>query len=253
MFFFRINKLKITDNHENRHVLRVFGADRAEVKLASFIATDQTRLPEMDELLVTRDPRRQRELMASAVAGIVGSRVLTTIQNVKDNHEMTFGDTGYVLYQSERVPDYLDWILLAIESDRDVREIGEQMNAVVRDPGFDDFLSQTLTLAAAAANPSFLAAVGIGKFVAKTFAQRLQKNQDDMLGILYTSLNRREHYPHGERKKDHVPDLTNNMLVDYSLFGFDAPRQPHPMERLPPVAPISPAPAGIQPRRRWGA
>jgi hypothetical protein len=253
MFFFRINKLKIIDNHENRHVLRVFGADQAEIKLASFIATDQTRLPEMDELLITRDPRRQRELMAAAVASVIGSRVLTTIQNVKDNHEMTFGDTGFVLYQSERIPDYLDWILLAIESDFDVREIGQEMSAVVNDPGFDNFLSHTLTLAAAAANPSFLAAVGIGKFVAKTFAQRLQKNQDDMLGVLYTSLNRREHYPHGERKKDQVPDLTNNMLVDYSLFGFESPPQSRRIERLPPLTPPWPPSDGIQPRRRWGA
>ena len=74
------------------------------MKLASFIATEQTRLPVVDELLATNDARRQRALMEAAVSDVVGARVLTTIENVKDDHEMTFGDTGYVLYQSERIP-----------------------------------------------------------------------------------------------------------------------------------------------------
>ena len=35
------------------------------------------------------------------------------------------------------------------------------------------------------------------------------------------SLNRWEHYPNGERNSEGVPDLTGNMLIDYSIFGFD--------------------------------
>jgi len=90
-------------------------------------------------------------------------------------------------------------------------------------------------MAAASANPSYAAAVGIGKFVTKTIADQRRKNQDDMIGILYTSLNRHEHYPYAERKRDNVPDLTNNMFVDYSIFGIESPEQAS-LRRLPPVS-----------------
>lgn len=249
MFFFRLNKLKIVDNREKRPILQLFGSDTAEVKLSSFITTDSTELPELGELVATDNDQRKRKLAELAVARVLNSRVLTTIENVTDNHEMTFGDTGFVLYQSERVPSQFDWILLAIESDQDVRDVGEEMNAVLQHGEFHSTLEQTLALAASAANPSYTAAVGIGKLVTKMLAQQYRKNNDDMIGVLYTSLNRLEHYPHGERKKDKVPDLTNNMFVDYSLFGFDPQPQRVPMHRLPPVT----ATQGIQPRRRLGA
>ncbi len=242
MFYFRINKLKIIDNRENRSFLRVFGTDRAEVKINSFITTDETRLPDMDELLATNDPRRKKELLTAAVAEVVESRVLTTIQNVTDNHEMTFGDTGYVLYQGERIPEHFNWILLAVESDRDVREMGHDMTAIVHDEGFDRFITNTLALAASAANPSFVAAVGIAKFVTKIIADGRGKNKDDLIGVLYTSLNRREHYQHGERKKNNIPDLTNNMFVDYSMFGFDSRPDPGLIRRLPPITAMAQPP-----------
>ncbi|MBP1730274.1 MAG: hypothetical protein H6Q55_703 [Deltaproteobacteria bacterium] len=45
------------------------------------------------------------------------------------------------------------------------------------------------------------------------------QNKDDQIGVAYQSFNRFEHYPHGERKKDDVPDLSNNIFIDYSIFG----------------------------------
>ncbi len=249
MFFFRLNKLKIVDNREKRQVLQIFGDDKAEVQLSSFVATDTTHLPELGELLATDNPRRKQALAELAVARVINSRILTTIENVTDNHEMTFGDTGYVLYQAERIPEQFDWILLAIESDQDLRDLGQEMNQVLQSDSFQSTFEQTLALAATAANPSYSAAVNIGKLVTKLLAQQYRQNEDDMIGILYTSLNRREHYPHGERKKDKVADLTNNMFVDYSLFGFDPQPQSVPMRRLPPVTETQ----AIQPRRRLGA
>ena len=92
---------------------------------------------------------------------------------------------------------------------------------MLEDQRFDRIKSGTLSLAASSVNPSYALAVGIGKFVTKMVAERRSKNQDHMIGVLYISLNRLEHYRHGERKRDNVPDLTNNMFVDYSIFGFD--------------------------------
>lgn len=242
MFYFRINRLKIVDNREERQILRIFGTDQAEVKLNSFITTDETRLPDMDELLSTTDRQRQKELFTSAATNYLDARILTTIQHVSDNHVMTFGDTGYVLYQSERIPNDFNWTLLAIESDCDVRELGQQIHSAVHDRKFDHVISRTLALAATSANPPYAAAVGIGKFVTKTIAEQRRSNQDDMIGVIYTSLNRHEHYPHGERKRDNIPDLTNNMFVDYSLFGFESPEQAS-LRRLPSTT------GRIRPRR----
>jgi hypothetical protein len=34
-------------------------------------------------------------------------------------------------------------------------------------------------------------------------------------------LNRKEHYPHGTRDRQDVYDTTGNILIDYTLFGFE--------------------------------
>jgi hypothetical protein len=35
------------------------------------------------------------------------------------------------------------------------------------------------------------------------------------------TLNRAEHYPHGTRDRQDTADTTENILVDYTLFGFE--------------------------------
>ena len=62
-------------------------------------------------------------------------------------------------------------------------------------------------------------AANIAKFVSRAIPQVLVRNRDDQVGLYYMSLNRMEHYPNGERKRDNVPDLSNNVRVDYSIFG----------------------------------
>lgn len=223
MFYFRINKLKIKDNRERPEFLGIFGRDRAEVKLISFITTEDATLPDMNELLKTNDDKRKKEIIKAAIMQVVSAKILTTIENVEDNHVMTFGDTGYVLYRSDKIPVDFNWTFLAIECDWDVRKIGDEMKRVISHSEFDDFTTNLLSLISAAAvvNPSYLAAVTITKFIVKVVAYNLKNKKDDMIGVLYTSLNRREHYPHGERKKNGVWDLTNNMMIDYSIFAYE--------------------------------
>jgi hypothetical protein len=221
MFYFRINKLKIADNMENPKFILV-GPDKAEVKLLSFITRDDLSFPDMDELMSSDDAARKREIIKTATQQVAGSRIFTTIENVRDNSVMTFGDTGYVLFQSETIPEDFNWSLIAIESDKDVQKLGKRVDAVVNDNGFDDFAGNLLTLLASAANPSYIAGIQITKFIIKIISDNLKSNKDDLIGILYMSLNRKEHYPHLERKRNDVWDLTNNMRVDYSIFGFES-------------------------------
>lgn len=224
MFFFRVNKITIFHNREARKILGLFGKRRkAEIRILSFVTTEFTELPNLSDLNKTTDPAAQKRIIEQAVASVVGSRQLTTVENVGTNHKLTFGDTGYVVYQSEKIPDHLDWLLLVLEDDTDVRDDAKMVQAIVGHPEFGD-LSNNLIGAiskGALANPAFAVASEIGKFAVNLLTEKGKKNKDDQVGLMYLSLNRPEHYPFGERKKDDVPDLTGNILVDYSLFGVD--------------------------------
>ncbi|MBD3232414.1 MAG: hypothetical protein GF315_01680 [candidate division Zixibacteria bacterium] len=220
MFYFRINQVKIKNNREGRSFLLV-GPSNAEVKFFSFVTTEETTLPDMDEFLHCDNEVRRRQIIQSATEKYVGFRKTVPIENVKDNHILSFGDTGYVLYRSKNIPQDFNWVFMAIESDRDVRKLGAEMRNVVHDKDFSVFANNLVMLLAGAANPHYLAAAAIGKFVTESLANNLRQNDDDLIGVLYMSLNRWEHYPHGERKRDDIPDLTNNMLIDYSIFGIE--------------------------------
>jgi hypothetical protein len=173
-------------------------------------------------LLNTNDAAARKEIFRKGVEAVMAGRVFTEIHHVKDNHVMTFGDTGFVLYQSAEIPEFFDWQFIAYESDAAVRNDARLLEAILTDAGFEQFSNNFGTLIKAATNPAFSASVEISKFVLKVISGMAQANRDEMIGLLLMSMNRAEHYPYGERKKDNVPDLTNNMFIDYSLFGFQS-------------------------------
>jgi hypothetical protein len=221
MFYFRINKIRIIENMENPKFLGIFGDDLAQVKIVSFITSDSMQLPDISKFIITNQVSKKRTILSEAVRQVVNSRVLTTIQNVKDNHIMYFGDTGYVLYSSKTIPYHLDWQLVAYESDRNIEDAALLTETIISNNEFDNFSDNLMVLLKKVKNPGYIAAAAIGKFAAKIIAQIAKSNKDDMIGIMYMSLNRMQHYPHGIRNKINVPDMTNNMYIDYSLFGFD--------------------------------
>ncbi|NGP88354.1 hypothetical protein [Fodinibius halophilus] len=141
------------------------------------------------------------------------------MESVKDNHSLFFGDTGYVLYQSQQIPDNFNWCFTAVKSSRDQNEFGQVMEEVVNDSEFDAFADNLGTLVWGAANPAFTAGVEVAKYTVSTVSKILQEAGDEQVGILYMSLNRNQHYLHGERKKDDVPDLSGNLHIDYSIFA----------------------------------
>lgn len=220
MFYFRINRLRIFDNKEGKK-LGFLGRDLAQVKLISFISTDQVELPNLTEYLQTNDEAAKAQILTGAVEQVISSRILTQIENVRDGHVMTFGDTGYVLYQSETIPECFNWNFIAYESDKGARDTAQMIEDITKDSSFASFSSGLGSLIKRVPNPAMQACTQISKFAINIITKIAKQNRDDMVGILYMSLNRKEHYLHGERKKDDVPDLTNNMQIDYSLFGFE--------------------------------
>ena len=212
-FVFRINKLKILNNRE-------WGS--GELKLLSFVTGQDVNLPSLDELLSTTDIQKKKNLINAAAQSVLSSKVLMQLDNVKDGHQMTFGDTGFALYTShKKIPDSFNWSLMVFEIDKDINTIGQKIDGIITTSEFDEFVGNILALAGAAANPAAAAGVAIAKYVVDKIAKFMIDNKDDQVGLSYQSFNRFEHYPHGERKRDDVPDLSNNILIDYSIFGTE--------------------------------
>jgi hypothetical protein len=229
MFVFRLNKIKIFNNRERKKFLGLFGKDHAEVRILSFVTTEFTDLPNLDDLIKSTDPEEQKALISAAVSTVISRRILTTVQNVRDGQIMTFGDTGFTVFFSDPIPSNFDWLLCCIESDEDIRDEAKWASEVLKSEKFGNFskeLTSSLKLAAKAvnkasalANPAYLASVAIGRFAVDVLLESGKKNKDDQIGLLYMSLNRPQHYPFGKRDIQDVDDLTGNMKVDYSLFG----------------------------------
>lgn len=209
-FVFRLNKLKILNNRE-------WGA--GQLKMLSFVTGKDVNLPVLDDLKRTTDPAMKKQLIQAAAQSVLSAKVLMQLDNVRDGHQMTFGDTGYGLYTADQIPVAFNWSLLVFEIDEDINALGKRIDGIINAPEFDGFAQNVITLAAAAVNPAATAGVAISKYVFGRIADAMIANKDDQVGLAYQSFNRFEHYPHGERKRDNVPDLSNNVRIDYSIFG----------------------------------
>jgi len=220
MFYFRLNKLKIKDNKEGKRFL-LFGPSFAEVKIYSFVTTGNVEFPGMDELLHTDNKTTRQEIFRTIMESVDSGKVLTEIKNVRDNSSLTFGDSGIVIYKSDKIPDQLNWTLLVIECDEDIRNFADRLDKVIKGKDFQKYSADLLIALGTIVNPAYGAVVGLTKYFCHYFIGRLKKNKDDLIGITSMSLNRIEHYPHGERKVDDVWDLTRNIQIDYSMFGYE--------------------------------
>ena len=209
-FVFRLNKLKVINNRD-------WGP--GELKMLSFVTGQDVNLPVLDDLQRTTDPELKKQLITAAAQSVLSAKVLMQLDNVRDGHQIFFGDTGYALYTTDKIPVSFNWSLMLFEIDEDINNLGEKIDAVVDAPGFDGFVSNVLVLAGAAANPAAAAGIAIAKYVIGLVADSMINNKDDQIGLAYQSFNRFEHYLHGERKRDDVSDLSGNVRIDYSIFG----------------------------------
>ncbi len=247
MLALRLNRLRIFDNQTRKAFLGLLGEDTANVKVVSFVATDQTALPDMDRFIDTTDAAERREILKDVVGQTLSTRVFTTIPRVRDGHILTFGDTGFAVHYSSHYAEFLDWTLLVIKSNKPTRDLGIAVEEILDKEGsstLEGNLLRMLSAAPGAVNPAYLAAAGIARFVGEMAGEILKRRNDELIGLFYTSLSEREHYPRGERKKDGAPGVTGTISVDYSLFGIRPEvRRAIPLDRtLVTILPIEPAP-----------
>jgi hypothetical protein len=238
MFYARINKIKVFDNREG-----FFGLfNRAELQIYS-LASNPTNtsgaghfgdfsgqpkvlaspvLLKIDDLLSLSDKKCKEKLLEAVMteAERFSQSQSLEINGVKNNRTLLFGESGLVIYQSNRIPDQLDVQLRVIESDNDTRKFAVDADTVLESDAFKRLL-RALKAASTATNPVLSGIIPIGGVVTQLLRKKLIANKDDLVGYRQASLNREEHYPHGIRDRQNTPDTTGNIMVDYTLFGFE--------------------------------
>jgi hypothetical protein len=226
MFYTRINKIKVFNNREG--FLGLFNS--AELRIYSYVAvpslSDGDGLGDRLSLsglagLSDEAARRQKllEAVQAGAAKFAQSHSLE-INGVKDNQTLLFGDSGLVIYSGDAIPDKLDIQLWVIESDEDVRNWTIDADQVLDSSAFKALFA-TLETALAATNPLLSGAIAVGGVLTALLRQKLRANKDDLVGYWQASLFREQDYPHGTRDRQEVYDTTGNILVDYTLFGFE--------------------------------
>ena len=224
MFYARINKIKVFNNREG--FLGLF--DKAEVRIYGYSIGFEGFIPEtipllgMSDLAEQADDKARRDLLKQLAASELNRfarSVCLEINGVKDNQSLFFGDAGLVIYNGEKIPDTLTMQLWAIESDEDVRNSMKDVDAFLDGTALNSLL-QTVGAALTVKNPTVGSAISVGTVVAGLIRQKLRANKDDLIGYWQATFTRTEHFPHGTRDRQDVPDTTGNMLVDYTFFGF---------------------------------
>jgi hypothetical protein len=228
MFYIRINKIKIFNNREgflglfNRAEMRIYSyatASSAGNGLSAGLFASPLTLADM--LSLTDEQRKEKllEAVQTEIDRLAQSSTLA-INRVKDNQSLMFGDSGLVIFQSNAIPDVLNMQLWVIESDDDIRQFTLDIDKVIDSDAFKGLLV-AVTTALTVTNPVLSGIIGIGAVVTGLLRQKLRANKDDLVGYWQTTLNRAEHYPHGSRDRQDTADTTGNILVDYTLFGFE--------------------------------
>ncbi|MGL4723000.1 MAG: hypothetical protein ACRCWW_00610 [Scandinavium sp.] len=222
MFYFKINRVRLHDTHSSS----LFPwAEKPTINMVSFIVTQTADTVSLDNWIKETDPVKKKTNLDAIINNNIMMVDIPDI-SVKYNTDasITFGDTGYLLYRSETIPDDLSWIFLAIKNNDKNRIVWTEIKNTITS-------SESKTLAQALsvilqANPAIDLALAVTRLVAGEAAKHLSTKPDDILGSACQSFIRQQHYPYGERSRDGIPDTTGNMLVDYSLFAYNAQQIP---------------------------
>lgn len=109
-------------------------------------------------------------------------------EGVKRKTELPIGPGGLALYRTTdgKVPDFLDYRILVMELDGDVRHAGEILDAVRQDDQFKQFRTALLAAATVAAPPAALITAATD-FTLNMLARLLKANKDDQLLLVQGS------------------------------------------------------------------
>lgn len=210
-FFLKIDRAQIHKKYEP--------FSRAEVKFYSFAADQDLSIPELDIAMGTESHERIRDAIRPAVEQLMGRWESVLIENVRKDHVFEFGDTGKVFYAAGTVPPRVDWIMLAVESDRHIRDLRAHLTEILPDDEVDSIARNVVTLMGRGMNPGAEAVLSLAKFAMKALTRFMAHNGNDQVGYVEQSFIKALHYPRGDRSAQGVQDLTANMWYDYTIFA----------------------------------
>lgn len=211
MFYVRLNKVKVLNNREL--------VGKAEIQFMSFINSGNDDFPMLGDFFTTNDQNQKKAIIKEAATKVLGSRVTPQIQMIRDNQSIYFGDTGYNLYTAEAIPQDFNWLFMAVKLNQSKRDAALLVDELLTENDITKLVGAIGALASLS-NPVTASIALITDFVAKGIIKFYQNEKDKQLGILLTSFIQQLHYPYGKRDAQDVKDLTGNMLVDYTIFGF---------------------------------
>ncbi len=213
-FTVRLNRIRVEDNME-------WGA--AEVKILSFVTAGNDSLPALKGYLETNSDKEKKAIIKVVANDLVSLRDFFEVHHVRDDSILTFGsaDAGISVYTTNKIPLDLNWSLVLIERDANVREVGERLQSIINTDEFDSFSSDLIGLIGGTASPELAIAFKIGKYIAGQAGKIVANNKDDQIGLFATSLNRFQNYVNGERKRDNVRGVNGNIFIDYTIFGTE--------------------------------
>ncbi|MFD1601686.1 hypothetical protein ACFSJW_16705 [Flavobacterium artemisiae] len=212
MFYVRLNRLRIIKNGD------LIG--KGEIQFMSFINQSTDSFPNLNEFFETNDEARKKEIIKESVSNVIQSRILMTINKVKDKSLITFGDTGYIVFKDEKIPKDFSWQIIGVELDKKTRDNAGLIKAVLTDSNVN-VITNGIQALAKTTNPISGAVVELSKLVVGLILDIAKNKKDDQVGYYLSSFIEKLDYPNGIRDRQDVPDLTGNMFVDYSIFGYD--------------------------------
>lgn len=191
----------------------------AQVKFYSFVADGFLSLPELDQLLAATSPNEKRAAVRSMAANVLNQWEGVQVTDRESDHIFRFGDTGRILYRNPKIPESIDWIMLVIDNEQDVRDLGARIEQLLPDAQVDSLAGAIITLAGVSGSPQAAAAIVVSKMLVKVITVALKGDANDQLGVIEQSFIRDLHYPDGKRTGAGVEDLGGNMWYDYTVFG----------------------------------
>lgn len=109
-------------------------------------------------------------------------------EGIRRKTELPLGPGGLTLYRTSngKVPEFLDYRILIVELDEDVRQAGAILDAVRQDVQFDQFRTALLTAATVAAPPAALVTAATD-LTLNVLTRLLKADKDDQLLLVQGS------------------------------------------------------------------
>jgi hypothetical protein len=133
-----------------------------------------------------RDPGKGDIYLVTVVADNLNTDPISlsvkTFEDIPDRTALPIGPDGLAFYRNEpgRVPAFLDYRILVMESDQEIRDAGALLDEVRQDATFKSFRDGLLAVTGATA-PAVSLATAASDFVIGLVARILKSNRDDQL------------------------------------------------------------------------